>query len=65
MHTPALPHLPHHVPHVVDDAEHVARVAAHAVAHELDRAVDLMLRPLSVDIDLTGAMLDEDPDSWD
>ena len=65
MRTPALPHLPQHVPAVVIDAEHLAARAAHLVAHEADRAVDVMLSPLATHVDLHGVMADEDPENWD
>ena len=65
MRTPSLPHLPHHVPGVVVDVEHLAVRAAHAVAHEADHAVDVMLRPLATHVDLVGLMDDEDLETWD
>lgn len=65
MRTPEILHLPQHVPAVVEDVEHLAVRAAHAVAHEAGHAVDAALAPLSAHVDLDGVMADEDVEDWD
>jgi hypothetical protein len=65
MRTPALLHLPQHVPAVIVEAEHVAAQAAHRMVHEADRALDFVVRPLAVSIDLEGILIDEDLECWD